>query len=163
VNGGLARSEGRRVIPSAGASGEGFVAGRAPPGNGRGSAQGSGWRESVIQRSRHRQKRCNGRGTGAVTATGSYEGSPIDRRHPGSSRSVPVTRSIHGWSWRPDAFSDPCIEAKSRRHGEVAALAKAREAEDQRQSATGVSEARSHQLRGKTTPTLMTKAVRQPS
>ena len=33
-----------------------------------------GWRESVIQRSQHRQKRCGGRGAGAVMATGSYEG-----------------------------------------------------------------------------------------
>jgi hypothetical protein len=66
--------------------------------DGRGPAQDPGWRESVIQRSRHRQKRWRGRGTGAVTATGSYEGSPADRRHLGSSRSVSVTRSVHGWS-----------------------------------------------------------------
>jgi hypothetical protein len=84
----------------------------------RGSAQGPGWRESAIQRSRHRQKRCRGRGTGVVTTTGSYEGSPVDGRHPGSSRGVPFTRGAHGRSWRPDASSDPCTEAKSRGHGQ---------------------------------------------
>jgi hypothetical protein len=39
------------------------------------TGEGPGWRESVIQRSyRSRKRRC-GRGTGAVKATGSYEGS----------------------------------------------------------------------------------------
>jgi len=66
--------------------------------DGRGPAQDPGWRESVIQRGRHRQKRWRARGTGAVMATGSYEGSPVDRRHLGSSRGVSVTRSVHGWS-----------------------------------------------------------------
>jgi hypothetical protein len=42
------------------------------------------------------QKRCSGRGTGAVKATGSYEGLPVDGRHPGSSRGASVTRSAHG-------------------------------------------------------------------
>jgi hypothetical protein len=36
---------------------------------------GPGWCASAIHRSSHRQKRCGGRGTGAVKATGSYEGS----------------------------------------------------------------------------------------
>jgi len=66
--------------------------------DGRGPAQGPGWRESVIQRLRHRQKRWRGRGTGVVTTTGSYEGSPADRSHLGSSRSIPVTRKVHEWS-----------------------------------------------------------------
>jgi hypothetical protein len=55
---------------------------------GEGPAQDPGWCESAIQRSLHRQKRCSGRGTGAVRATGSYEGSPADGRHSGSSRGV---------------------------------------------------------------------------
>jgi hypothetical protein len=75
VNGGLARSFGRRVKPSAGASSEGssresgssLQVERAP-------AQDPGWRESSIQRSRHRQKRWRGLGTRVVTTTGSYEG-----------------------------------------------------------------------------------------
>jgi hypothetical protein len=66
--------------------------------DGRGPAQDPGWRESVIQRSRHRQKRWRDRGTGVVRTTGSYEGSPSDGRHLRSSRSVSVTRSVHGWS-----------------------------------------------------------------
>ena len=53
---------------------------------GRGSAQDPAWRESAMQRSLHRSLgRCSGRGTGAVTATGSREGSPVERRHSGSS------------------------------------------------------------------------------
>jgi len=66
--------------------------------DGRGPAQDPGWRESVIQRGRHRQKRWRARGTGAVMATGSYEGFPVDGRHLGSSRGVSVTRSVHEWS-----------------------------------------------------------------
>jgi hypothetical protein len=45
----------------------------SPVEDGRGPAQGSGWREIVIQRSQHRQKRGGGRGPGVVMATGSYE------------------------------------------------------------------------------------------
>jgi hypothetical protein len=64
-------------------------------------------------------------------AIGSYEGSPADGRHPRSSRGVSVTRNAHGWSRRYGASSDPCTKAKSRGHGEDAALAKAREAVDE--------------------------------
>jgi hypothetical protein len=74
VNGGLARGEGRRVTPSAGASSEGAIASRTHRAGGRGSAEDPGWREIAIQRLSHRQKRWGGRGTGAVMATGSYEG-----------------------------------------------------------------------------------------
>jgi hypothetical protein len=61
------------VKPSAVASSETYVVSLPHRESGRGSAQGSGWREIVIQRFTHRQKRCVGRGTGAVKATGSYE------------------------------------------------------------------------------------------
>ena len=58
------------------------------------------------QRFSHRQKRCGGRGTGAVMATGSYEGPlPMEGildRHEASS----VTRGRSGWSWRVLASSD---------------------------------------------------------
>jgi hypothetical protein len=67
VNGGLARSAGRRVKPSAGASGETMVASRPHRcKHGRGPAQDPGWREIVIQRFSRRHKRCEGRGTGAT-------------------------------------------------------------------------------------------------
>jgi hypothetical protein len=62
---------------------------------------------------------------------------------------------------RSGASSDPCTKAKSCGTVRFAALAKAREAEGERRSATGMSEARSHQRRGKKTPTLMYEAVRQ--
>jgi len=72
----------------------------SPRKSGRGSARGPGWREIVIQRSHHRQKRCGGRGTGAVTATGSYEGSlPMEGvldHHEASA----FTRRRQRWSWR---------------------------------------------------------------
>jgi len=50
-------------------------------------------RHSAVDPSR---KRWCGRGTGVVKTTGSCEGHPDDRRHPGSSRGVPFTRSAHG-------------------------------------------------------------------
>jgi len=43
----------------------------SPLKDGRGPAQGPGWRESAIQRFAHRQKRCTSRGTGTVMVTGS--------------------------------------------------------------------------------------------
>ena len=117
-----------------------------PANVGEGSAQGPGWCESAIQRSRHRQKRCSGRGTGAVKATGSCEGSPVERRHPGSSRSVlgHAKRSRVVLALYPS--SNPCTQGqkpKARRH---AAPTKVREAEGERSSATGVSEARSQSV-----------------
>jgi hypothetical protein len=140
VNGGLVRSEGRRVKPSAGASSEGHVAKSASPlKNGRGPAQDPGWRESAIQRSRHRQKRWRGRGTGAVIATGSYEGSLPMVGIPDHHETSSFTSRRSRWSWLSRASSSPCSEAKSRRHGEIAALAKARGAEgDSRGSDRGV-------------------------
>lgn len=60
--------------------------------NGARSAQVSGWRESVIQRSQYRQKRCGGRGTGAVMATGSYEESLTTEGIPGHLQLSAVTR-----------------------------------------------------------------------
>jgi len=38
----------------------------SPQNGGRGSERDPGWREIGTQRSSHRQKRCGGRGTGAV-------------------------------------------------------------------------------------------------
>jgi len=77
-------------------------------------------------------------------ATGSYEGSPTGGRHPGSSRSV----VFHGAAWTmisaASASSDPYEPDDERTYGQVAAPGKPGEAEGERGSATGVSEARSH-------------------
>jgi len=75
VNGGLARSEGRRVKLSAGASSEtksrvGLTGNKRE----RIGDLDPRWRETVIERFIHHQKWCVGRGTGVVMTTGSYEG-----------------------------------------------------------------------------------------
>jgi len=57
-----------------------------------------GWRENVIQWSSHHQKWCGGRGTGAVKATGSYEGSSSVEGTSGCHEPSPFTRR---WSRRP--------------------------------------------------------------
>jgi len=59
-----------------------------------------GWREIVIQRSSHRQKRCDGRGTGAVKATGSYEGSLPTEGILDHHEASTFTRRRRRWSWR---------------------------------------------------------------
>jgi hypothetical protein len=58
------------------------------------TGKGPGWRESVIHRSQHRQKRCGGRGTGAVMATGSYEGSLLMEGIPDPFEASTVTRGV---------------------------------------------------------------------
>jgi hypothetical protein len=95
---------------------------------GRGPAQGSGWREIVIQRLSHRQKRCGGRGTGAVTATGSYEESLPMEGIPDHHEASAFTRRRRRWSWRsphPPTRTNPF---KRRTYGQLAAPAKAGEA-----------------------------------
>ena len=87
-------------------------------------------------------------------ATGSYEGSLPMEDIPDHHEASAFTSWRSRWSRRSHASSDPCTEAKSRRHGQVAALAKVREAEGERGTATGMSEARSRQCRGTNTPTL---------
>jgi hypothetical protein len=72
----------------------------SPLKDGRGPAQGPGWREIVIQRFPHRQKRWGGRGTGAVMATGSYEGSPPAEGIPDHHEASPFTRRRQRWSRR---------------------------------------------------------------
>jgi len=57
-----------------------------------------GRRENVVQRSFRRQKRWSGRGTGAVKATGSYEGSLSVEDISGCHEPSPFTRR---WSRRP--------------------------------------------------------------
>jgi len=64
VNGDLAPDEGRWVKPSASIRGEAESRVGLTPEDGRGPAQGPGWRESAIQRFVHRQKRCRVAGPG---------------------------------------------------------------------------------------------------
>jgi len=128
VNGGLARSEGRRVKPSAVTSSETRVASRPHREDGRGPAKGPGWREIVIQRFSYRQKRCEGRGTGAVMATGSYEGSLPMEGIPDHHEASAFTRRRSRWSRRRSHLPTRAKPPKRRTHGEIAARAKAREA-----------------------------------
>jgi hypothetical protein len=96
--------------------------------DGRGPAQDPGWREIVIQRSSHRQKRCGGRGTGAVKATGSYEGSLPMEGIPDHHEASAFTRRRQRWSWRsphPPTRPNPF---KRRTDGQLAAGAKVPEA-----------------------------------
>jgi hypothetical protein len=100
VNGGLARIEDRRVKPTVRGASERYVVIRPHRSDGRGPEKDPGWRESVIQRSSHRQKRCDGRGTGAVTATGSYEGSLPIEGIPDHQQASAFTRRRQRWSRR---------------------------------------------------------------
>jgi len=159
VNGGLARSEGRRVKPSATTSSEGNVASRPH----RPRRERSGARPRVA-RERHsagttspkavacsRDRGCNGHRILRRVSCRRKAPRIITGRFGHAKRS----RVVFGAKAHPPTRVP---EAKSRGLGDAAALAKAREAEgEKRRSATGVSEARSHQRRGTKTPTLMTK------
>jgi len=92
------------------------------------SGAGPGWREIVIQRFPYRRKRCGGRGTGAVMATGSYEGSLPIEGTPDHHEASAFTRRRRRWSRR---FSHPPTRSKPpkrRTGGQIAARAKAGEA-----------------------------------
>lgn len=95
-------------------------------------------RERRPRSSRHPQGWCGGRGTGAVKATGSYEGSlsvegTSDRHEP-----VPVTGSRSRRSRRlPHVGASDGAKAPKRR------IAKATQLSTEEEEATGVSEARS--------------------
>jgi hypothetical protein len=54
--------------------------------------------------------------------------------------------NAHGWSRRSTASSDPCTEAKSRRHGDMQPSRRRGRREVERESATGMSEARSQSV-----------------
>jgi hypothetical protein len=120
VNGGLARSESRRVKPSAGASNETYVVSRTfRVSGGSGSAQGSGWREIVIQRFTHRPKRCVGRGTGVVKTTGSYEESLSTEGIPDHHEASSFTGRRQRWSRQAPHHCDPYEPTKRRTYGQV--------------------------------------------
>jgi len=127
VNGGLARGEGRRVKPSASTSRERLVAGRTH----RFLTARTGTRPRVV-------RECHSAVTTSPKAVPwSWDRGcndhrilrrvPTEGRHPGSSRSVSVTRSIHGWSRRYRASSDPCTKVKSQGHGQEMQFSRRRE------------------------------------
>jgi hypothetical protein len=69
-------------------------------------------RRPRVSRDRHpavlsSRKRCGGRGTGAVRATGSYEGPLPMEGIPDHHEATVFTSRRSGWSWRSSAPSDP--------------------------------------------------------
>jgi hypothetical protein len=140
---------GERIVRKGGAS-------RVAPAHGARPAQGPGWRESVIQRPQHRQKRCGGRGTGAVMATGSYEGSLPTEGIPDRFEASTVTRGVEVGLGGPITL-DPRRHSRDRER----AVGYGREGGRSSRGRTGGDRdvrgtiASSH--RGKTTPTPMTR------
>jgi len=133
VNGGLARSEGRRVTPSAVGSSETRVARRPHRASrertGESKAQGdersaSSGRHIAKAVRRSRDRGCNGHRILRRVPTGG--------RHPGSSRSVGFHETARTMVSAAGPPSDPCQTSSSRRgdrtHGQVAAGVKTPEA-----------------------------------
>jgi hypothetical protein len=90
-------------------------------------------------------------------ATGSYEGSLSIEDIPDQKRGAAFTRGVYEWSWRSSHPPTPTNLPKRRRRakGKEQQLEGSFERrEDEKMIATGLSEARSHQHRGKKTPTL---------
>jgi hypothetical protein len=127
---------------------------------GRGSAQGSGWREITIQRFKHHQKWCVSRGTRVVRTTGSYEESLSMEGIPDHHEASAFTSGRQRWSRQ---FSHPPTRTDQPKGGRMVKLQLPRRRErregEPKETATGVSEARSHQRRGKKTPTLVTLSI----
>jgi len=156
VNGGLARSERRRVKPSAGASSEGFVAGR--PHRKR--------RERIGTRPRVTRDRCSAVATSSKAVLRSWDrgcnGHRIlgrvlaDGRHPRSSRGVSFHEKASTVVSAAHASSDPSNRTKSRVRRPNGSVHEGGRGVRNAEVATGVSEARSHRYRGKKTPTLVT-------
>jgi len=164
VNGGLARSEGRRVKPSAGASSERMVAGR--PHRPRRERTGA---RSRVTRERHsavatspkavawsRDRGCNGHRILRRISCRRKAPRIITKRSGHAERSRVVfgaTKHPSTRAPRPKA-TDTARLQPSRRRGRR---------EDESRSATGVSEARSHQRRGKNNAHALDEAVRRAS
>jgi hypothetical protein len=156
VNGGLARSGSRRVKPSAATSSKrtARVELTAKPGEDRRKAQGD--ERSSSSGSHIAKKRCVSRGTRVVRATGSYEESLSMEGIPDHHEASAFTRRRQRWSRR---LSHPPTRSKpSKRGTDGQRLQRSRKGarrEGETGVATGVSEARSRQHRGKKTPTLV--------
>jgi hypothetical protein len=144
VNRGLARSAGWRVTPSAGASSESVVAGRAHrlktvrigP-----RPRVAGDRHSAVAPSSKAVRSSRDRGCNDHRILRRV---PDDGRHPGSFERVPFTRGAGGGLGGSSVFRPAPNLVNARTRGQNAAPAKAGEAGDARRIATGVSKARSH-------------------
>ena len=95
---------------------------------GRGSAQGSGWREITIQRFKHHQKWCVSRGTRVVRTTGSYEESLSMEGIPDHHEALFFTRRRQRWSRQSPHPPTRTNQPKRRPYGEPAAPTKVGEA-----------------------------------
>jgi hypothetical protein len=87
--------------------------------DGRAPEEDPGWREIVIQRFSHRQKRCEGRGTGAVMATGSYEGPLPIEGIPDHHEAQTFTSRCQRWSRRSPHSPTRTNPSKRRTYGEA--------------------------------------------
>ena len=82
---------------------------------------------------------------------------------PDHHEAAPVTRGRSQWSRRPPADLRPVPPRPKAEDTAMMQLSRRRERRGIDQGATGVSEARSHRRRGKTTPTLPTRPTRPSS
>lgn len=104
------------------------------------------------------ETRCVGRGTGAVKATGSWEGSLPMEGIPDHDEAPAFTSRRHTMVSAVFASSDPCQPVKTRAYGERQHRGSSVRREEAAKIATGMSEARSPECRGKKTPTLVSPA-----
>jgi hypothetical protein len=161
VNGGLARSEGRRVTPSAGASSEGSVASRPH----RPRRERTGTRPRVA-RERHPAVATSPKAVAWSRDRGCNDHRILRRVSCRQKASRVITRCF-GHAKHPRVISAhhhhlrPAHQGQKPRTRRSCSPGEGRGGVRRGWGATGVSEARSHQRRGKKTPTLMTKAVRQ--
>jgi len=128
VNGDLARCESRWVKPASIMPRERDVASRPHPSKRERTGARPRMTRECHSAARPSQKRCAGRGTGAVRATGSYEGSlPIEGILDHREASA-FTRRRGWWFWRPLHPPTRLTTPKAESDGQIAALTKVGEA-----------------------------------
>jgi hypothetical protein len=156
VNGGLARSEGRRVIPSAAASSEGYVAKSASLlKSGRTGARPRVAREchSAVTTSPKAVPCSRDRGGNRHRILRRV---PADRRHPGSSRGVSFHEKASTVVLAAVSSSNPCqTSQKEDARSTCSAGEGSRGVRTKRQSRQGCQRLDRVEHRGKKTPTLV--------